>query len=141
MATVADEKNDEKGEDDGGLFDFDEPENEPVKKTASKAPATTRLSGKNLGNRFGTTRHKKILRNNIQGVTKPAIRRLARRAGIKRLSGLVYDETRVVLKSFVERILKDAIAYTEHARRKTVTPHDILNSLSRHGRTLYGFGY
>ena len=34
-------------------------------------------------------RHRKILRDNIQGITKPAIRRLARRGGVKRISGLI----------------------------------------------------
>ena len=33
-----------------------------------------------------------------QGITKPVIRRLARRGGVKRISGLVYEETRGVLK-------------------------------------------
>jgi hypothetical protein len=31
----------------------------------------------------GAKRHRKILRDNIQGITKPAIRRLARRGGVK----------------------------------------------------------
>ena len=34
----------------------------------------------------------------LQGITKPVIRRLARRGGVKRVSGLVYEETRGVLK-------------------------------------------
>ena len=34
----------------------------------------------------------------FQGITKPAIRRLARRGGVKRISGLIYEETRRVLK-------------------------------------------
>uniref|UniRef100_A0A4W6C5R9 Histone H4 n=1 Tax=Lates calcarifer TaxID=8187 RepID=A0A4W6C5R9_LATCA len=33
---------------------------------------------KDVGNR---QRHRKVLRDNIQGITKPAIRRLARRGG------------------------------------------------------------
>jgi histone H4 len=45
---------------------------------------------------------RKILRDNIQGITKPAIRRLARRGGVKRISGLIYEETRGVLKIFLE---------------------------------------
>ena len=36
---------------------------------------------------------RKVLRHNIQGITKPAIRRLARRGGVKRISGLIYEET------------------------------------------------
>ena len=57
--------------------------------------------GKGLG-KGGAKRHRKILRDNIQGITKPAIRRLARRGGVKRISGLIYEETRGVLKIFLE---------------------------------------
>ncbi|PRQ33973.1 putative transcription factor Hap3/NF-YB family [Rosa chinensis] len=82
----------------------------------------------------------KVLRDNIQGITKPAIRRLARRGGVKRISGLIYEETRGVLKIFLENVIRDAVTYTEHARRKTVTAMDVVYALKRQGRTLYGFG-
>ena len=51
--------------------------------------------GKGLG-KGGAKRHRKVLRDNIQGITKPAIRRLARRGGVKRISGLVYEEVSVL---------------------------------------------
>jgi histone H3/H4 len=71
---------------------------------------------------------------------KPAIRRLARRGGVKRISGLIYEETRGVLKVFLENVIRDSVTYTEHARRKTVTAMDVVYALKRQGRTLYGFG-
>lgn len=95
--------------------------------------------GKGLG-KGGAKRHRKVLRDNIQGITKPAIRRLARRGGVKRISGLIYEETRNVLKVFLEGVIKDAVTYTEHARRKTVISMDVVYALKRQGRTLYGFG-
>ena len=95
--------------------------------------------GKGLG-KGGAKRHRKILRDNIQGITKPAIRRLARRGGVKRISGLIYEETRGVLKVFLESVIRDAVTYTEHAKRKTVTAMDVVYALKRQGRTLYGFG-
>ena len=95
--------------------------------------------GKGLG-KGGAKRHRKVLRDNIQGITKPAIRRLARRGGVKRISGLIYEETRGVLKVFLENIVRDAVTYTEHAKRKTVTAMDVVYALKRQGRTLYGFG-
>jgi len=95
--------------------------------------------GKGLG-KSGAKRHRKVLRDNIQGITKPAIRRLARRGGVKRISGLIYEETRGVLKVFLENVVRDAVTYTEHARRKTVTALDVVYALKRQGRTLYGFG-
>ena len=89
--------------------------------------------GKGLG---GAKRHRKVLRDNIQGITKPAIRRLARRGGVKRISGMIYEETRGVLKVFLENVIRDAVTYTEHARRKTVTAMDVVYALKRQGRTL-----
>ncbi|KAG2499528.1 hypothetical protein HYH03_002474 [Edaphochlamys debaryana] len=94
--------------------------------------------GKGLG-KGGAKRHRKVLRDNIQGITKPAIRRLARRGGVKRISGLIYEETRTVLKTFLENVIRDSVTYTEHARRKTVTAMDVVYALKRQGRTLYGF--
>ena len=95
-----------------------------------------------------------ILFDILQGITKPAIRRLARRGGVKRISGLIYEETRGVLKVglklmsklvmlsqvFLENVIRDAVTYTEHAKRKTVTAMDVVYALKRQGRTLYGFG-
>ena len=98
------------------------------------AARAARVSGKG-----GAKRHRKVLRDNIQGITKPAIRRLARRGGVKRISGLIYEETRGVLKVFLENVIRDAVTYTEHARRKTVTAMDVVYALKRQGRTLYGF--
>ena len=49
--------------------------------------------GKGLG-KGGAKRNRTILRDNIQGITKPAIKRLARRGGVKRISGLIYKNSR-----------------------------------------------
>ncbi|KAI5408815.1 hypothetical protein KIW84_044866 [Lathyrus oleraceus] len=100
----------------------------------------TKPAIRRLARRGGAKRHRKVLRDNIQGITKPAIRRLARRGGVKRISGLIYEETRGVLKIFLENVIRDAVTYTEHARRKTVTAMDVVYALKRQGRTLYGFG-
>jgi histone H4 len=104
----------------------------PVKPTQGRGKG-----GKGLG-KGGAKRHRKVLRDNIQGITKPAIRRLARRGGVKRISGQVYEEVRGVLKVFLENVIRDAVTYTEHARRKTVTVTDVVYSLKRQGRDLYG---
>ena len=45
---------------------------------------------------------------------------------------------RVVRKVFLE--IRDGVAYTEHAKRKTVTTMNVVYALKRQGRTLYGFG-
>ncbi|ODM89509.1 Histone H4 [Orchesella cincta] len=70
--------------------------------------------GKGLG-KGGAKRHRKVLRDNIQGITKPPS-----------------------VVSLV--VVEDAVTYTEHAKRKTVTAMDVVYALKRQGRTLYGFG-
>ena len=45
------------------------------------------------------------------GITKPAIRRLARRGGVKRISGLIYEETRGVLKIFLENVCQLLLSF------------------------------
>ncbi|XP_069053963.1 histone H4-like [Lepisosteus oculatus] len=100
------------------------------------------MSGRGKGRKGlgkgGAKRHRKVLRDNIQGITKPAIRRLARRGGVKRISGLIYEETRGVLKVFLENVT--CTEHAKHAKRKTVTAMDVVYALKRQGRTLYGFG-
>ena len=96
--------------------------------------------GKGYG-KVGAKRHtKKAIRETILGITKPAIRRLARRGGVKRISALIYEESRTVLKHFLESVVKDSVTYCEHAKRKTVTALDVIYALKRQGKTLYGFG-
>ena len=75
----------------------------------------------------------------LEGVTKPAIRRLARRAGVKRISSDIYEYTRDTLKTWLSRLVRDAIVYTEHGKRKTVTSLDVVYALKRQGRNLYGY--
>ena len=65
---------------------------------------------------------------------------MARRGGVKRISSFIYDDSRAVLKNFLEQVIKDSVTYTEHSRRKTVTALDVVYALKRQGRTLYGFG-
>lgn len=45
-----------------------------------------------------------------------------------------------MLKVFLENMTHDAITYTERAKRKTVTAMDVVHTLKRQSRTLYGFG-
>ena len=65
---------------------------------------------------------------------------------------MIYEETRGVLKTFLEGVIRDAVTYTEHAKRyvfslmaalinrKTVTSLDVVYALKRQGKTIYGFG-
>ncbi|KAE8231697.1 hypothetical protein CF326_g3276 [Tilletia indica] len=96
--------------------------------------------GKGLG-MAGARRHVRILRDNINGITKPSIRRLARRGGVKRISFGVYDEARGALQTFLRAVISKSIIYSDHARRNTVTTLDVIYALKHQGRTLYGHGF
>merc|ERR1712119_254504 len=108
------------------------------KRTSIMAPRAKIGGGQSGAKRMDFGR--KTLRESILGITKPAIRRLARRGGVKRISSYIYEETRAVLRSFLENVVRDSVVYTEHAKRKTVTALDVVYALKRQGRTLYGFG-
>ena len=109
----------------------------PRAKIGGRGKGKGGIGGKSGAKRFEP---RKALRDSILGITKPAIRRLARRGGVKRISSYIYEETRVVLRSFLENVIRDSVVYTEHAKRKTVTALDVVYALKRQGRTLYGFG-
>ena len=70
-------------------------------------------------------------------ISKGGIRRLARRAGVKRIGAPVYDEVRGVLKEFVTGVMTDTVAIMELTKKKTVSAADILYALKKAGKTLY----
>lgn len=81
----------------------------------------------------GEVRHRKILRDNIRGITQPALRRILETAGVKRVQTLCYEELRSVLKWKLENIVRQYVTFTEYARRKTVTVEDVKASLDVEG--------
>lgn len=106
-----------------------------------QGPRGAKGLGKGLGGKGGIKRHRKILRDNILGITKPAIRRLARRGGVKRISGSIYEEVRFVMRKRLEDILRYCVTYTEYRQAKTVTVNDVLHALRHIGKPLWGFEY
>lgn len=112
--------------------------NRGIKHLPPKADAQ-RFKGKGLGKCGAMRKRYNKAKSDQEGISKPSIRRLARKGGVKRISGLVYAETRCVLKEFLASVLHDAIRYTESAKRSTVTAMDVVMALKRQGRTLYGF--
>ncbi|XVF82039.1 hypothetical protein PTKIN_Ptkin16aG0011000 [Pterospermum kingtungense] len=81
----------------------------------------------------------KVLQDNIQGITKLVIRRMVRRGGVKRISGLIYKGTHSVFKFFMDNLIHDIVTYKEEGCR-IVTAMDVVYALKRQGRTLYDFG-
>ena len=75
-----------------------------------------------------------------KGISKPAVCRLARRGGVKRIDATVANEAQQVNNKELRDILRDAAVVVKHAgsTRKTVTKSDVLYALSRNGRKFYG---
>jgi histone H4 len=91
----------------------------------------------------GGVRHSKDKSNlsfAISGITKPAVRRLARRGGVKRVSGQVYFDTRLLMKDYLTKVLNDSNLYADNAQRKTIGVRDILAALRRRNECFYGYG-
>jgi histone H3/H4 len=72
-------------------------------------------------------------------VTEMAIRRLARRAGVTRMSMTVFEETRATVAATLRSLVQDAVVYAENGRRKTVTVLNVTCATKRQGHPIYGF--
>lgn len=84
-------------------------------------------------------RHREIRRDNIDRITKGSLKRLARRAGVKTISGSAYVSGRAELKAFLEVLVQNTILYTTHAKRKTVLAEDVVHALRHQKLAMYGF--
>lgn len=96
--------------------------------------------GKTLGKgKLLPARHRHAKKDPWQTITNADIRRLCRRGGVKRIKSTIYTESKTVMEQFIDKIIIDALTYTTHARRSTVSVIDIIFALKRHGITLYGY--
>ncbi|EPR79225.1 Histone H4 [Spraguea lophii 42_110] len=97
--------------------------------------------GKGLGKGLGkgsAKRHKKTGTTTLQ-ISSPSIRRLARRAGVPRLSSGVYQEVNNILVGYLSSIVRLGISYCSHAKRKTVQTSDVMYALKRSGTKILGY--
>jgi histone H4 len=85
----------------------------------------------------GVARRHRVQRDNLERISKGAIRRLARRAGITRIGSQVDEFTRQLLKDYLEHVVRDTIVFTEYQRHKTISQGDVKEALRRQGRVLY----
>lgn len=72
-------------------------------------------------------------------ITKAAITKLGRRAGIPAFSEKsgIFDEVRRVVDFWLDKVVKDAVILAQHGRRKTVQCPDVNYALVMNGRRLY----
>src|SRR3989304_977601 len=94
-----------------------------------KPPNYRPKGGKGLGaggaKRWLGRKHHKGMEN----LTKPAIRRLARRGGVKRISQNCYSLIRTSLKGFLSDIMMIVAVLAEYEKKKTVKAKDVMYAL------------
>ena len=88
----------------------------------------------------GNKRHKQVHRDVNKGITKPALRRLARRGGVKRIAHQCYDDARNLVRSFVESVVYYSVIYksTRGKKAKVIGLKDVVFALKRRGNALVG---
>ena len=100
--------------------------------------ASKKAKGKGKG-KGGMKRLQNILKDSIHDICKAAFCRMARRGGVMRISGNIYEEVRGILKTFLEEVIKDIVIFCQYNERCTVMTIDVIYALKRHGQHLYGF--
>lgn len=96
--------------------------------------------GKNIVGKHANKSMKGRLSLKAPTITRGAIRRLARRGGVKRISMGSYAGVREYIDTFLETVVKDSATYAEHAKRMTITAMDVVYALKKNGRVIYGYG-
>lgn len=69
-------------------------------------------------------------------ITQSAVKRILRRAGVKRINVAAYAAVVQVLAKRTRDIVKNALVFMEHCRRKTLQRDDVLRSLNSLGTPL-----
>ncbi len=78
------------------------------------------------------------MENSTKLIRKPALKRLCRRAGIKRLDGYTYAEIRTSLRDFLKPLIRQSIHVMRHNGRITVTSEDVAFVLKNTNTPVYG---
>ena len=73
------------------------------------------------------------MRDPVNGLTKQAIQRLLRKAGVKSASGFMYEEIRGVFLTMLDLMLQRILLFVEHEGRRTVTPSDVKRAVESIG--------
>ncbi|KAH3879477.1 hypothetical protein DPMN_003380 [Dreissena polymorpha] len=95
--------------------------------------------GKGLG-KGGAKRHRKVLRDNVQGSRSPQSAVSLVVVVLKRISCLIYERPEVSSRCSLRTSSAMAVTYTEHAKRKTVTAMDVVYALRDKAGLCTGFG-
>ena len=66
----------------------------------------------------------------MDGITKPSLTRLARRAGVKSLSDDCYDTIRTMVNKKLNEVVNTSLIVNSEHQTKTLMVEDVYNALS-----------
>lgn len=72
-------------------------------------------------------------------ISGPAIRRLARRAGVPRVGAGCFPEVNDAAVNYLTTLLDSCRIYCSHSKRKTINCQDVIYALKRLGTKYMGF--
>ncbi|XP_077301422.1 uncharacterized protein LOC143922012 [Arctopsyche grandis] len=90
------------------------------------------------GAKSAAKRHRKQTANSNK-ISGPAIRRLARRAGVPRVGAGCFPEVQNAAVNYLTDLLDCCRIYCTHSKRKTINCQDVIYALKRLGTKYMGF--
>jgi histone H4 len=84
-----------------------------------------------------TKRHKKYV-DPLFRIPKTRIKHIFYKAGVLRISAKAIEEFRHLLSAFVSRIVRDALYYSVHANKRTISEDHVKLALEKNGYPIYG---
>lgn len=82
------------------------------------------------------------IKKNGNHIPTSDIKRLARRGGLKKISKPVVEKVRMILKIFLENVIRDVLVYvTKEKERRSVTERDVMLAISEQADFLYDFKF
>jgi len=80
------------------------------------------------------------MKDPIEGLKNPQIKRLAYRAGVQRIDGGIYDMVRKIIHERSDKLVGKTLIFTTNSKRKTVSVEDLQGALESEGLYLMAGG-
>ncbi len=110
-----------------------------VKSTGVKALKKLVPLGKNTtSKRHAFEKKRRAMDPELLGLSNPAARRIAQRAGVLRQSSTITGALRAYLKKCVDRVLHASFIYMRHDKRHMVQDRDVVAAMHNQGLAVYG---
>lgn len=76
-------------------------------------------------------------RENIEGLSRPAMHRIKRAAKVERLDAEAVDATRSIAHDFLKKVLADSVSIAKHQKRKTIRAEDVQEAVEMQPQIIF----